>query len=106
MSTYDLYGTTSGNINAIKMQLENVLNIAFAAHDSSYQGEYFQCGKASDEHFVLKQNIDPIDSTPAETAFPTYKIILYINDTFRDLHLREKIEGIDGLTLLRHEELD
>lgn len=108
MPTYDLYGFLSDDINGAKNLLETSLGIQFEVRDSDYQGgDYFQWGKASDEHFVLKRNIDPIDGEPAEMTFPEHRILLYVNDTSRSADLQERIiRGARSFVLLRHEDLE
>lgn len=108
MAIYDLYGCASHEIHHVKEHLEAVLQIRFDTRESDYQGgEYFHWGSTSDEHFVLKRNIDPIDGAPAELRFPAHKILLYLNDTRRSEELKQKIrEGVKDLVILRHEDLD
>ena len=61
MAIYDLYGFLSQDIEAAKKILETALNIQFEARDSDYQGGlYYKYGKAGNENFILKQNIDKL----------------------------------------------
>ena len=108
MAIYDLYGFLLDDIERAKYLLEASLGIKFEVRDSDYQGGgYFQYGKTSDEHFVLKRNVDPIDDEPAEMSFPNHKILFYVNDTLRS---RDVLEMINIWTrtfdLLRHEDLE
>jgi hypothetical protein len=107
MPIYDLYGFISTDINEAKNFLESALNIKFEVHDSSFQGgEYFCSGKYTNEHFVLKQNIDPYDNEPTEMSYPEYPILFYVNDTTRSVDLRGRIDQNAGnVILLRHENL-
>ena len=107
MAIYDLYGFPSADIVEAKCLLEQALDIKFEAHDSDYQGgEYFRNGKTTDENFVLKRNIDPYDSEPAELSFPKHPILFYINDISRSLDLQGQIvQKADNFVLLRHENL-
>jgi hypothetical protein len=108
VAIYDLYGFASNDLHAAKSLLEEVLSVEFDIRDSEYQGgEYFQWGRTSGEHFVLKRNVDPVDGSAAETSFSTYGILLYLNDTPRAKELQEKIQQeARGFVILRHEDLD
>ena len=108
MAIYDLYGSTSDDILGAKELLEDSLGIKFDARDSEYQGgEYFQSGRTSGEHFVLKRNLDPIDGGPAEMSFAAHKVLLYLNDTPRAKELQEQIhQRAKNFVALRHEDLD
>ena len=103
MAMYDLYGCESDDIHAAKKLLEEVLSINFDLRNSEYQGgEYFQWGRTSGEHFVLKRNIDPIDGGAAEMSFSAHKVLLYLNDTPHSKDLREKIQqGAKSFVVLR-----
>ena len=106
MTVYDLYGSLSVEIDAMKSRLEIALGIKFEARESGHQGEYFQSGSISGEHLVLKLNTDMLDSEPAELNFPEYAVLLYLNDTPRAAELQEVVERIGDLVLLRHENLE
>lgn len=105
MATYDLYGFLSIDIYEAKKSLEAALDIKFEAHDSSYQGEhYFRSGKSTDEHFVLKRNIDLYDNESVEISSPEYSILFYVNDTSRSIELQGKMaQKARRFVLLRHE---
>jgi len=71
------------------------------------RGNYFQRGKTSDEHFVLKRSVDPIDGEPAEMSFPGYQILFYVNDTSCSSDLQERINQEAKISvLLRHKDLE
>src|SRR5690349_8437893 len=108
MAVYDLYGFLSDDIDGARSLLEAFLGIRFEVRDSDDQGGgYFQWGKTSGEHFVLKWNVDPIDGEPAEMPFPDHKILFYVNDTLRSADLQEKInQKMKSCSLLRHEDLE
>lgn len=108
MAVYDLYGSASDDILGAKELLEESLGVKFDSRDSEYKGgEYFQWGRTSGEHFVLKRNLDPIDGGPAEMSFSAHKILLYLNDISRAEELQEKIlQGAKDFVVLRHEDLD
>jgi len=107
MAIYDLYGFLSTDIDEAKNILEAALDIKFEAHDSSYQGgDYFRIGKTTDEHFVLKRNVDPYDDEPAEMSFPEHPILFYVNDTSRSADLQGRMaQKAENFVLLRHEDL-
>lgn len=105
MAIYDLYGASSADIDTVRSSLETALNVEFEAHESSYQGQYFQWGKTTGEHFVLKKNEDPIDGEPAEVNFSEEALLLYVNDTPRSEDLCRLIKSTQYFTLLRHEDL-
>lgn len=107
MTTYDLYGFSSDDISEARNILENTLGILFEEHDSAYQGgDYFRCGTTAGENFILKRNVDPFDNDPAETNFPGFSILFYVNDTSRSVDLRETmVQKAKGFSLLRHEDI-
>lgn len=107
MAIYDLYGFSSADLKEAKNILEAALSIHFDARDSAYEGgDYFHHGERDGEDFVLKRNVDPFDDEPAELSFPTYPILLYVNDTLRSEELQQKLAQVEGnLVLLRHEDL-
>ncbi|MEO7496586.1 MAG: hypothetical protein ABIT83_11450 [Massilia sp.] len=108
MAIYDLYGSSSNELESARASLESAFGINFSAHDSEYYGgDYFRWGKSSEEHLVLKRNIDPIDGDPAEQSFPDYRILLYVNESPRWQFFRERIiEKATCFVLLRHEDLE
>lgn len=108
MAIYDLYGFLSDDIDAARNLLEASLGIQFEVRDSDYLGgKYFQWGKTSNEHFVLKRNVDPIDDELAEMSFPNHRILFYVNDTSRSVYLQKRInKEAKNFVLLRHEDLE
>jgi hypothetical protein len=106
MAIYDLYGTSSDDLDKARTCIEAALDIKFELCDSDYHcGEYYRWGKVGEENFVLKKNLDPFDNEPAEISFPKYRILLYVNDTYRSADLQNKIcREAKGLIFLRHED--
>ncbi|WP_053199657.1 hypothetical protein [Herbaspirillum hiltneri] len=104
---YDLYGILSVDLEEAKASLEAAFDIDFQARESAYQGgEYFIFGKRTEENFVLKRNVDPIDKEPVEMKFPEYPILLYVNDTPRSLDLQKRInQKASKFILLRSQNL-
>ncbi|NDP59179.1 MAG: hypothetical protein GZ090_07470 [Oxalobacteraceae bacterium] len=105
MANYDLYGLLSTHLCEAKDILEDLLDIKFEDHESSYQaGSYFKNGNSSGEHFVLKRNLDPFDDEPAEVAFPKHPILFYVNDSPRSEYLQKILsKKSKTIVLLRHE---
>ena len=107
MAIYDLYGCLTARLEEAKNVLETTLDIKFESRESAYQGgEYFRSGKTTDEHFVLKRNLDLFDNEAAEVSFVEYPILFYVNGTSRSLELQQKlVEKGKSIVLLRHEVL-
>jgi hypothetical protein len=107
MAIYDLYGILSADMAEAKESLEAALDINFEARESAYQGgDYFVFGKRTNENFVLKRNVDPLDGEPVEMKFPEYPILLYINDTPRSPDLQKTIDQkANEFILLKHQDL-
>lgn len=108
MAIYDLYGSSSDDLQMAKESLEETLSIRFDARDSEFHGgEYFQWRTTCGDHFLLKRNVDPIDGGPAELSFPRFKTLLCLNDTrcWKELHEKIRNDPAD-YALLRHENLE
>lgn len=106
MAIYDLYGFPIDDLAKAKSLAESSLGIEFEVRESDFQGgTYLQWGKSSEEHLMLKRNIDPFDDEAAELDFAEYKILLYANDTPHSDDFRKKLDG-KGFVLLRHEDLN
>jgi hypothetical protein len=107
MAIYDLYGCLTVGLEEAKNVLETTLDIKFESHDSVYQGgDYFRSGKTTDEHFVLKRNLDLFDNEAAEMSFAEYPVLFYVNGTSRSLDLQQKlVQKEKSIVLLRHEVL-
>lgn len=105
MATYILYGSKVSPTEA-KEVLEELLRLHFEARESDYQnGEYFQAGNRTGEHFELKKNADPFDGDPVEMKFPEFPTLLYINATSRSKELTEILGRAHcRFALLRHED--
>lgn len=101
---YDLYGVTGLSLLQAKDHLEEVLSVSFEERESSYQGGiYYLWGGSDAENYVLKLNLDPFDGEPVEQDFPSFPVLLYINETTRSSSI-ERVVREDGLfNLLRHE---
>ena len=107
MPIYDLYGIKLTDLDAARRLLEETLVISFVPRSSTYHGDYYSYGKIGAENFLLKKNIDPLDGEPAELAFGSYEILLYVNDTNRSNELRNQLLAAgDVLTLLKHEDIE
>jgi len=105
MTVFDLYTINTDDLKKASVLVERALSISLENRHSTYQGgNYFLFGNESGEHFVLKQNTDPIDNEPVEQSFPEARILLYVNDTQRQAEIQDALVQ-NGFTLLRHEEL-
>jgi hypothetical protein len=87
-----LFGFDTADIKAARRQVERKLNCQMAAHESLFLGgDYFILGShASDEHVLLRNNVDLLDETPEERDFPGFPILLY----FRKTAQPELVEGL------------
>lgn len=105
MAIYDLYGCVRADLEEAKNILESALDIKFEIRNSDYQGgDYLRSGKTTDEHFVLKRNLDSFDDGPAEILFAEYPILFYVNGTSRSLDLQQKLVQKEKIfVLLKHE---
>lgn len=105
MATNDLYGCLVPTLEESKSLLEKILDITFEARDSLYHGEYYHYGNNAEEHFLLKNNVDPFDGEPAEINFADYPILLYVNRTTRSSELRNLFDRALGkFPLLRQKD--
>lgn len=107
MSFYDLYGIEAESLDDAKAILERLLVCSFEERESTYHaGTYYTFGDETGEHFMLKENRDPFENTPAEDSFPNSKLLLYVNETTRSKELQDVLaRGGDAIMLLRHEDL-
>lgn len=106
MKTYDLYGTSEMTIDQLRDRIEQLLEVEFHEHDSSYVGVYYRAGDLRGENFVLQANgpeEDP-DELP-EPEFAEQSVILEVNASERPEALRKVLSAVPGLILLRTEHL-
>ena len=107
MKTYDLYGFSEDDLEAARLAIERSLGIRLAAHESLYLGgDYYRLGHGGEEHFVLRRNIDPFDTEPAESKFPQARILFYVNETERPEEIEMLLlKQLPNVVLLRRESI-
>lgn len=93
MLSYDLYGSNAPSLERLKIIIEFTLKCIFEAHESSYIGEYYRAVIDADENVMIRNNVDPEDNSPAESEFPGYKLLIYINGTRRPDEIRNLLYG-------------
>ena len=77
MLNYLVYGY-AGGMQLAKLKTETALQINFEKRDSSYLGDYFLYGSASQLLLEIKENIEKIDGEALEREFSQYPTLLYI----------------------------
>lgn len=106
MKTYALYGHLSdSDIHVVCGIIERALSVKFVAHESSYRGEYYRAGITGEENFVLQKNYDEYEKEWTEPEHQKYPFLLYINATPRLAELKKTLESVEGLSLIKHEEI-
>ncbi len=104
MTTYDIYGVESGDLEEVRIAIESILGIKFAPHESSFWGDYF-LGIHGEEEYKIIKNMEPISDDPFYEPFPKNGILLYIDKTNRADELETLLlTGIPGLRLLHRTE--
>lgn len=104
-AAYDLYGIGTETLDDAKELISSLLAIAFVQRDSSYIGIYFHATGQGAETFKLRENLDPMDSDPAEPDFADHRFLLYVDGSVRGQQIRSEMEGHPRVILLRHEAL-
>jgi hypothetical protein len=112
--TYDLYGTDSPDMDALRHALEAALGIEFEARWSDFLGgDYYSWrpGDPSQEHLRIIRNhhydADPDhdeEMVVAEPEFNDYKLLLRVEGTTRGDHIRDRLSTVLGLVFLRRSE--
>jgi hypothetical protein len=106
VSVYDLYGIGYEDLDEAKGALEHALAVRFAAHESGYRGgAYYRHQGLGEEVFILQRNHDPFEDEWAEPENREHPFLLYVDDTPRSDELRRKLEVLDRVVLLRHDEI-
>jgi hypothetical protein len=101
MKTFDLYGFNTDDLEAARLAVEQALGIKLVAHESLYFGDYYRLGRSLEEQFILRRNIDPFDSEPAELKFPQARILLYVDGTERPEEIETLLANVPDIVLLR-----
>jgi len=106
MKTYDLYGYKYDDIISARNLIEKIIGIRLEEHESSYRcGLYFRYGDIGTEHFILQRNFDPLENEWTDSEHQSYPLLLYVNETTRSKELEKVLTSIEGIVLLKHEEL-
>jgi hypothetical protein len=101
---YDLYGLKSENLEEARVAVERALGVAFAAHTSSYVGDYYRKGDVGEENFILRDNFNPCEEEWTEKEFQEYGILLYVSETMRADEIRKLLtDSIPSISLLRRD---
>ena len=101
--TFHLYGLVTADIEHARAVLEDILGVAFSAHESGYLGDYYRYA-ADDEELKLRRNVDLLDGEPAERRFAGYPVLLEANQPRDPMGIRDKLTKA-GITLLEYVEL-
>ena len=76
-----LFGIAGTDLDDARRRVETALGICMAPHESSYRcGDYYRCGDAEHEHFILQQAFDEADGEWVEPAFTKHGLLLYVNE--------------------------
>lgn len=89
--TYDLYGLVGTDVEEIKPRIERALGIELEPHDSFFIGEYYLGRLIDKESLTLRNNTDPLDGEPVETAFPETSVLIYIDLTNRAEEIKQSL---------------
>lgn len=105
MKVFDLYGHKDGaDLESVRHLAERALGVVFAAHESSYVGDYYRHGLSGAENFVLQRNFNKIEQEWTEKSFKEYPVLLYVNESQRAEGLEESLTP-EGFVLVRREKL-
>lgn len=104
---FDLYGSTRSDIDALKVEIEEVLGIELVPRSSGYLGDYFSCGEIGGEEFSLQRNEEGFgDELEAlELDFPECALLLYVSRSPRGDWIRDALRQLPTLRFLRREDL-
>lgn len=108
MKVYDLYGSRSATLEAMREAVESVLDVEFAAHRSDYVGDYYRTAGFVGETIVIQRNCldDADEGEVLEPEFADRPVLLYVNKTGRGDEIRDLLLTIPGLEHLRRDSLD
>lgn len=74
-----LLSIASPKIELARSVLEGIVGCKFAVHQSDYRGgDYFRC-KVDSVEVVLQENFIEDDGEPTEAAFPSDKLLVYLD---------------------------
>lgn len=102
--SYDLYGSTTRDLDELRDPIAAALGAPFAvAHDPLRGGRYLRAERDA-EVFSLIDNRDLTTGRHYLTGFDGVITVLDTGATDGSADLRERLEAVEGLMLLRHEE--
>lgn len=102
--SYDLYGSTTRDLDALRDPIATALGARFdVGHDPLRGGRYLRAQR-DQEVYSLIDNRDLTTGRPYLTGFDGVITVLDTGATGGSAELRARLEAVDGLTLLRHEE--
>lgn len=99
-----LFGSSNLGLDECRELVENALALTLDAHDSDFAGTYYAAGLPGGEHFELRPNRDAEDEL-VEPDFSEVSVLLYVNETRRPDAIIELLDRIDGLVMLRREQI-
>lgn len=103
MSSYDLYGFVSDDIDNLAVALGEVLQIQLQAHYSSFLGNYYRVGRLVEESFQLQHNYVAEEDDWTESQFMNFPSLFYVNRTKRSQEIEGLLKGnfLADITLIR-----
>src|SRR5262245_19513797 len=106
MRVYDVYGISCESLEAAKTRINVAIGIELIRHDSAYHcGDYYRYKDAGEEHFIVQRNFDSVEDEWTEPERTDKPFLLYVNETPRSDELRRILEAVNGVELLKHEEV-
>ncbi len=92
---FDVYGFNNRSLAEIRKSLEELLNIRFEEHESTYHcGLYYRYESGDTEHLILQSNFDEHYDEWTEEEHRESKVLLYVNDA-------EEFKDIEAILLTR-----
>jgi hypothetical protein len=105
VKTFDVYGTSSMTPAQLRDRLTSLLKTGFQERESSYWGIYFLGGDPRREHFRILDNVHDDPEELPYLEFADVPVVLEVNEPDRPDELRELLESVPGLVLLRRKEI-
>lgn len=106
MKVYDLYGIACSELEEAKGQAELALGVDLQAHESGHHcGDYYRHDAVGQEHLILHRNFDSFEAEWTEPEHQDQAFLLYVNETSRSAAIRTRLENLNTIRLLRHQEL-
>ncbi|WP_310302439.1 hypothetical protein [Saccharothrix longispora] len=103
-----VYGTSVVSLDELRLRLEDVLEIPFHLHCSSYSGgDYYRAEGDGDENLIIVRNDIPEDD--GEVLYPElerYTLIFGVYSTPRGDHWREALGTVAELEFIEQRFFD